>query len=176
MSVPDGVRQQLRETLGAIADQIGWLSLPSTDKSRQYEAWTRDPEIGGLIARFIPLGDVRVYLKDTLLKDFARHRLADDSVPRRVLGITPAAEVRRSYEKPHGRQLKDGRIISWGQASAWKAILMITYERAYGVRHLKPFGVALTHAVGTYKQPKTRQMVERAAHALGIERVVWLEQ
>jgi len=176
MSLPDHIRQQLRDNLWETADRISWLSLSPSDKSRYYEAWTRDPEIGGLIARYIPIGDVRVYLKDTLLKDFARHRLADDSMPARVLGIAESVGVARRYVKPHGRQLDDGRIISWGPASAWKAILMTTYERAYADSRLKAFGVVLTHAVGRYKQGKVRQMVERAARRLGIKLLAWVEQ
>jgi hypothetical protein len=175
MSVPDEVRQQLRDKLWEIADRVGWLSLSTTEKSRHYEAWTRDPEVGGVIAHYIPLGDVRVYVKDTLLKDFARFRLADGAMPCRVLGLTDAVVVVRNYVKPHGRQLKDGRIISWGRATAWKAILMATYERAYPDARLKPYGIALTHAVGRYKEIKVRNMVERAAQKLGIERLVWVE-
>jgi len=177
MSVPEQVRQQLKDKLWQTADQIGWLSLSPTDKSRHYENWTRDPEIGGLIAKFIPIGDVRVYLKDTLLKDFALQRLGDGSTPCRVLGITERDKIAKKFVKPHGRQLQDGRIISWGRASAWKAILMATYERTYAEgKHAKAFGITLTHAVGRYKETKFRQMVERAAHELRIEKVVWLEQ
>jgi hypothetical protein len=175
MNVPDQVRQRLRDKLWETADHIDWLTLSSAEKSRHYEAWTRDPEVGGVIAHYIPLGDVRVYLKDTLLKDFARFRLADGAMPFRVLGLCDAVEVVCTYVKPHGRQLKDGRIISWGRAVAWKAILMATYERAYPEARLKPYGIALTHAVGRYKEVKVRNMVERAAHNLGIQRLAWVE-
>lgn len=175
MSVPDNVREEMRRKLWKEAEQMGWLSLSPTVKSKQYEVWTRDPHIGGVIARYISLGDVRVYLKDTLLKDFAQHRLADDAMPYRVLGIPLTAEVVKSYVKPHGRRFRDGRIICWGRASAWKATLMTAHERAYGVKGLKVVGVILTHAVGRYKEPKVRAMIEQAARKLGVERVVWSE-
>jgi hypothetical protein len=152
MSVPDQIRQELKAKLWKIADQVGWLTLSATEKSRHYEDWTRDPDVGGLVARYIPLGDVRVYVKDTLLKDFARFRLADEGMPCRVLRVSATIEVARNYVKPHGRQLKDGRIICWGRATAWKTILMAAYERAYSQGGLKPYGVALTHAVGRYKE------------------------
>jgi hypothetical protein len=175
MSVPESVRQNLRQKLWQTADELDWLSLTSTAKSQYYEAWTRDPTIGGLLARYIPLGDVRVYIKDTLLKDFLQNRLSNDSLAYRALGIDGSAKAAKSYVKPHGRLLEDGRIICWGRAAAWKAILMATYERAYGGQRLKAFGAVLTHAVGRYKETKTREMVEQAAKSLGIERIMWRE-
>ena len=173
MNVPDQVREELRTKLWEIADELDWVSLSPTVKSKYYEIWTRDPAIGGLLSRYIDLGYVRVYLKDTLLKDFAQHRLADQAGPSRMLDIPATAEVAKSYVKPHGRRFKDGRIICWGKASAWKSILMAAYERAYGEKNFKAHGVILTHAAGRYSEPKTRGMVEAAAERLGIDRVVW---
>jgi len=175
MSVPDKVREDLRRKLWKEAEQIGWLNLSPTVKSKQYEAWARDATIGGVISRYISLGDVRVYLKDTLLKDYAQHRLADDAMPYRVLGIPLKTEVGKSYVKPHGRRFRDGRIICWGRASAWKAILMTAHERAYREKGSKVFGVILTHAVGRYKEPNVRAMIEQATYKLGVERLIWSE-
>src|SRR3990170_4641413 len=79
MSVPDTVREQLRRQLWHIADRIGWIHLPPAQKSRHYEDWTRDPAIGGILARYIDMGQVRVYLKDSLLKDYLKHSLADEA-------------------------------------------------------------------------------------------------
>ncbi|MEA3212362.1 MAG: hypothetical protein QOE70_5419 [Chthoniobacter sp.] len=175
MSVPDNIRLELRDALWKVADTLDWLSMPQVNKTKHYEAWTRDPKIGGLIARFIPLSDVRVYLKDSLLKHYAQHRLADEAMPCRVLGISPELEIAQTFVKPHGRCLRDGRVICWGQASSWKALLMATFERAYTPTGRRPFAAILTHAVGRYKEPKLRQMVETAAKKLQIERVVWIE-
>lgn len=175
MSVPDIVRQELREKLWAFADGLNWVSLSTTAKSRQYEAWTRDPKIGGVLSRYIPLSDVRVYLKDTLLKGFSQDRLSDDSVPYMLLGVSRNDEITERYIKPHGRALRDGRLICWGKASSWKAVVMAAYERAYAKKNLRAFGVIFTHAVGRYHQAATREMIEEAAQKLGIERVSWVE-
>jgi hypothetical protein len=175
MSVPDSVRQTLRNALWESADNLRWPNLSTTAKSRQYEAWTRDPNIGGVLSRYIPLSDVRVYLKDTLLKGFAQDRLSDDSMPRRMLGLSVHEKVVAKYTKPHGQVLKDGRIICWGRAASWKTILMAAYERAHEDRELKAFGVILTDAVGRYAEIKTRKIVEDAAHRLGVQKVVWVE-
>lgn len=124
---------------------------------------------------YISLSDVRVYLKDTLRKDYSRHKHADGALILRVLGLSDAPTV-RSYIKPHGRRFADGRIVCWGRANAWKNVLMAAYERAYSARGDKPFAAVLTRALGQYHQPSVRKMVECAATKLGIERVVWLEQ
>ena len=175
MNVPDNVREELKTKLWKLADEIGWMTLSTTIKSKYYEMWTRDSGIGGILSRYISLGDVRVYLKDTLLKDFAQYRLQDHSMPCRVLRIPTSMEVAKVYVKPHGRRFCDGRIVCWGRAAAWKGILLAIHERAFVGKGFKPFAVILTHAVGRYKETKVRAMIEQAAEKLGIERLVWIE-
>jgi hypothetical protein len=175
MSVPDNIREEMRSKLYELADEKNWMCLSVAEKSATYDAWTRDPAVGGVLSRFIRLSDVRLYLKDSLLKDYARQKQADDTLINQVLGVG-GVDVVRSDIKPHGRTLKDGRIFTWGQANAWKTILMATYERAYNEQGGKAFAVVLTNAYGNFHQPSVRALVETAASRLGIERVVWLER
>lgn len=175
MSVPDQIREELRHRLYAFADDKDWMSLSVGEKSATYDAWTRDPAIGGVLSRFIRISDVRLYLKDSLLKDYARHRQADVELIRRILGVNDA-EILRTDIKPHGRILADGRVFAWGRANAWKTILMATFERAYNLEGGKPFAVVLTNACGQFCQPSTRALIETAATKLGISRVAWLER
>ncbi len=79
------------------------------------------------------------------------------------------------YEKPHGQRLADGRVICWGKAEDWKAILMALHERTYSRRGIKPFGVVLSQASGRFQDSHTRSLVEDAARKIGIEKVVWLD-
>lgn len=175
MNIPDSVREEVRNRVWAAADSMNWITLSVAAKSKQYEAWTREPTVGGLLSHYISLGDVRVCLKDTFLKDYARTRQSDATTAYRVLGFPHSCVVRKTYVKPHGRQLADGRIVCWGRASAWKAILMAAYERAAERDGLRPFAVLLMRAVDRYKQDKVRRMVEDAAKRLGIEKVHWVE-
>ncbi|HZE58889.1 MAG TPA: hypothetical protein VE031_13620 [Chthoniobacterales bacterium] len=175
MSVPDNIREQLRCRLYELADEKNWMSLSVAEKSATYDAWTRDPAVGGVLSRFIRVSDVRLYLKDSLLKDYARQKQADDTLVNHVLGVS-GAEVLRADIKPHGRVLADGRVFAWGRANAWKTILMATYERAHNEPGGKAFGVVLTNAFGQFHQPSVRTLIETAASKLGIERVVWLER
>lgn len=175
MTIPAHVRTEVRKRLWDIADDLGWASLPASTKARYYEHWTRDPSIGGILSRYIDRGQVRVYLKDTLLKGYARSRLADASRPFRILDIPDTARIVEEYIKPHGRRLDDGRIVCWGRADDWKLVLMAVYERAYSAKGARPFGVVLMMPVGRLYEVQVREMVEDAAGKLGIERLVWLD-
>jgi hypothetical protein len=168
------VREALRQRLWETADRIGWMSLSPVVKSKSYEDWTRDPQVGGLLARYIDRGQVRVYLKDTLLKDYVREHLADESRPFRVLGITDAAAV-EAYIKPHGRRLGDGRVICWGRAEDWKSVLMAVHERTYAKGNARPFAAVLMQPTGRLHEDHVRELIEDAAKKLGIERIVWLD-
>jgi hypothetical protein len=127
------------------------------------------------LARYIDRGQVRVYLKDTLLKDYGRERLADESRPFRVLDIAATTEVAEAYIKPHGRRLRDGRVISWGRADDWKSVLMAVHERAYAREDSRPFAAVLVQSGGRFHEPHVRAPIEDAASKLGIERLVWLD-
>ncbi len=175
MSVPDRMREQLRTQLWNLADQIGWADLSPSAKSHHYENWTLDPKIGGTLAHYIDKGQVRVYLKDTLLKDYSRKQSGDEARPFRILGIPPGTRVSENYIKPHGRRLHDGRVLCWGRAADWKGILLAVYERTYTNRGARSFAAVLSHAVGRYQEDKVRAMIEDAAKKLGIEGVSWLD-
>jgi hypothetical protein len=175
VSVPEEVRDSLKMRLWELADQIGWINLPTSQKSKQYENWTRNPEIGGLLGRFMDRGKVRLYIKDTLLKGYGLERSADPRRPLRVVGIEPTAEVLEEYVKPHGRRFGDGRIISWGRAEDWKSILMAVHERAFLCKGARPYAVVLAFADGRFREAANRSMVQAAADKLGVEKLVWLD-
>lgn len=175
MSVPDPTRTAIKEKLWQRADDIGWATLSSTDKTHLYEAWTKDPKIGGRLGRYMGQGQVRVYIKDTLLKDYTRSCLADHERPFRVLGIPEAAHVVEMYSKPHGRRLEDGRVICWGRADDWKTLLMALHERAFGNSHSYPHAAVFLYSVGRFHEIHIRALVENAATKLGIAKVIWLD-
>lgn len=175
MSVPDTLRQKLRSQVWCVADKIGWMDLSPGDKTTYYENWTSDPEIGGVLSRYIDKGHVRVYLKDTVLKEYVRLRLSDDARPLRILRIPKTAKIVETFEKPHGKRLSDGRVICWGRADDWKGVLMALHERTHARNGAKPFAAVLMRAIGKYAEPRVRRMIEAAARKLAVRRVVWLE-
>jgi hypothetical protein len=173
--VPDAVRTELKARLWRIADQLRWAGLAASDKASLYEQWTRDPTIGGVLARFMDARRVRVYLKDTLLKDYTRERLDDWSRVSRVLRIPSDDTVAETYIKPHGRRLRDGRIVCWGRAEAWRDVLLALHERGVLCDRARPYAAVFLHPVARFAEPRIRAMIEQAATKLGIEKVVWLE-
>lgn len=175
MSVPEDVRNELRTKLWGLADDLGWVRLSAGDKSKQYEAWTRQSDVGGLLGRYVDSGKVRVYIKDTLLKGYAQDRLAGSERPLRVAGVEDSTKMVEEYRKPHGRRLADGRIICWGRAEDWKTVLMALHERSFPMHETRRFAAVLMFADGRFREAELRVMVEDAARKLCIERLIWLD-
>jgi len=74
--IPDEIRRGLREKLWALADTLDWAKLDWYEKSSQYETWTRDPQVGGLLSNYMDQRRIRVYIKDTIMKGYVRSRQA----------------------------------------------------------------------------------------------------
>ncbi len=173
MNLPDSTRDNLRERMWRIADEIDWLALGPTEKSQYYENWTKDAEVGGVLQRYMAAGQVRVYIKDSLLKDYPRARRADQDKPFRMLGLDGKVGVTRVFIKPHGRMLADGRIVCWGRAADWKTILLAVFERSFTIRDANPHAAILTESAGRYSETGVRAVVIEAARRLGIETLIW---
>jgi hypothetical protein len=135
----------------------------------------RDEEVGGVLSRYIDPGNVRVYIKDTIMKPYGRDRIKDFPPILKLLGLPDDVNIVETYIKPHGRQLIDGKVISWGLSRDWKAILFAVFERAYVARSGVPFAAVIMFPTGKCQQPSYCQMIETAARRLGIERLIWYD-
>jgi hypothetical protein len=173
MNLPDTIRDSLLKRMWRIADEINWLALGPVEKTQYYENWTKDPQVGGVLQRYMPLGQVRVYIKDSLLKDYPQARRQNHEKPFRMLAIDGKTEIKRAFIKPHGRQLADGRIVCWGRAADWKSILFAVFERSFATRGTKPHAAVLTESAGKFSDPSARAIVIEAANRLGIEKLLW---
>jgi hypothetical protein len=176
MRVPDEVRDRLRELLWSRADEMGWSGLMDQERSKHYEQWTRDRDVGIVLAHYMDPRKVRVYIKDSLLKPYERARLSgtEQQILRR-LGIAAGGEVAQRYVKPHGIRFDDGRIVSWGNSRDWKLVAMAMYERAALSSNSSSFGMVLLESGKTAGAP-ARAIVRGAAERLGIERLEWIDQ
>lgn len=168
-SLPSDLKERLKQQLWDQADQMDWLSLTDRDRSDMYERWAVNRDIGTVLARYMDARQVRVYIKDSLMKAYIRGRMeASESLVYEVLGINKDAGVLRTFIKPHGKHLSDGRVLCWGSVRDWKLLLMSVYERSF-VDKAVPFaavfidrkGIALEHW----------PMIAEAATRLRIERV-----
>jgi actin-like ATPase involved in cell morphogenesis len=74
------------------------------------------------------------------------------------------------------RPLHDGRVICWGLAKNWKAIILAAYERAKRKGNGKPFTAVLMFPSGATRQEAERAMIEDVAKRLGVERLEWLDE
>jgi hypothetical protein len=174
MKIPEEIFTKIKNRLWAQADRDDWISLSDQQKSGFYEQWSTAKEVGVLLARFMEPAQVRVYLKDTIMKPYARERTSDAVPVLKAVGLNGDELSIKNYVKPHGRQLFDKRVVSWGQARDWKAILFAVYERAY--RSLgKPHAVVLFRATGKMAQPSERKLVEDLRKRLGIEKIIWVD-
>jgi hypothetical protein len=174
MNIPDKIRDEIKKKLWAEADRLEWAALSATDKAKYYSVWTETPDIGGKLAGFMDPRKVRVYIKDTLLKPYARERSSSDRPVLKVLGLKAETETVTTYIKPHGRRLADGREIAWSRASEWKATLMAIHERAFE-HHGRPFAAVFFESGSKHGEARSRATVEDAATKLGISRVVWID-
>lgn len=175
MSLPDAVRDRLRDLLWARAKELGWSDLPDSEKSKFYERWTREKEVGGALAYYMDARKVRVYIKDSLVKPYERSRLSrtEEQVLERV-GIDSGGEIEQRYIKPHGLRFPDGRIVCWGNSRDWKSIAMAMYEREASTPGASAYGMVLLES-GQTADPATRRLVQGAAGKLGVQRLEWLE-
>jgi hypothetical protein len=173
MRIPEEIRQGLRILLWARADELGWQNLSWVEKSPIYEHWTRDADVGGVLSRFMDARQLRVYIKDTLMKGYVRNRQADALPPLRMLSIS-TDQIAESFERPHGRRLRDGRLIVWGNAEDWKLVVTAVHERAYGRGNGVTHAVVLFQAFGKFQEVELRTLVEDAATRLGVGQVLWV--
>jgi hypothetical protein len=173
VSVPREIRKSIQDQLWKAADDVCWLSLPATSKSKWYDNWCAHPEIGGRLVRFMEAGQVRHYIKDAYLKRYARERKADPAIVLRVLGLPATVPIAERHIKPLGVELTDGRIIAWGQAKIWKSVLMALHERAFGREGVNPYAAVLSQTARFFEEEE-RHVVEDAGRKLGIEKLLWL--
>ena len=174
MSVPENFRTSLRDALWSKADELGWTFLNSNEKAIWYENWTKEEAIGGVLRRFMDAGQVRVYIKDSLLKEYTQFRLSDPARVYRVLQLDQQ-EPKESFEKPHGHLLLDGRVVCWGKADNWKTVLLATFERAFANASYSPFASVLLLSTGRYHDSSSRELVINVANRLSIQRLEWLD-
>lgn len=131
------------------AAALDWEHTSQTMRTRQYERWLEDPLVGGILGQWMSPSEMRVWLKDGPLKEFARARagLGDTAkyldehpfsakvIVARALGpgwslVTGSIDV-----KPPQCLVTDGSMTSrlfWGPEKDFKHLLwaaLMAWER-----------------------------------------------
>ncbi len=176
MAVAKDVRDNIRKKIWDKADELGWPGLSDIDRATWYENWSKDKDVGGVLAHFMDARKVRVYIKDSLLKPYMRTRLENGA--ENILlaaGLDhDRAPVKNTYEKPHGRLLTDGKVICWGHSRDWKSIVISVFERAHRLESGSPYAAVLVET-GRTTNTGAREMILEVGRRLGLDRVVWIE-
>jgi hypothetical protein len=174
VNVPKDLRDRVKAELWRRADELEWDSLGSAEKAKHYGHWTESETIGRALSVHMDPRAVRVYIKDTLLKDYGRQKLNDHQALVLRLLEREETEILRSHIKPHGLTLRDGSMVAWGRADDWKVVLGALFERAFthgdGGRT-----IVLFKAAPRYLGKSARALVEDAATRLGIDKCVWFD-
>lgn len=173
MKVPDAVHKRIQEKLWHLANSLNWPVRSDKEKSVLYEEWIRDEQIGGVLSRYVDDRSIRVYIKDTIMKPYGRERIKELAPILKLVGLPDDVTVAETYVKPHGRRLRDGKVICWGYSRDWKTILFAVFERAFLAKSGVPFAAVILHPTGKCQQPDYRVMVDTAARRLGITHIVW---
>ncbi len=173
MKVPDETHRKIESKLWSAADSLSWPTMSDLQKSALYEEWIQDAEVGEVLSRYIRPGNVRVYIKDTIMKPYGRERIKEFPPILKLLNLPEDTKTVKNYIKPHGRRLADGKVICWGLSRDWKAILFAVFERAFVIRKAVPYSAVIMFPTGKCQQPEYRRMIDTAATKMGIEKLVW---
>jgi hypothetical protein len=175
-ALPTDIRNNIRQKIWQKADELDWPRISDAERTVWYENWTTDKDVGGALSHFMDARRVRVYIKDSLLKPYLRSRLQHGWKQVQLAVNLDESEtlIRKSYDKPHGRQLLDGRIICWGNSREWKSILISVFERAYQVDVGIPYAAVMVET-GKTMNTGTREMVSDASQKLGLHHLAWID-
>jgi hypothetical protein len=175
MAVPKEIRDRIRQKIWEKADELDWSKMADLDRAAWYENWSKEKEVGGALAHFMDPRKVRVYIKDSLLKPYLRGRL-EDGADKALLAVGLAKEtsIIRSYDKPHGRLLLDGKVVCWGNSRDWKSIVISVFERAYRLESGTPYAAVLIET-GKTTNDGVRGMIKDVGTKLQLSHVVWIE-
>lgn len=173
--IPDKVATAIRELLWSQADELRWTQLSSVQKTALYEEWSKSPKVGRVLEGYLDGRNVRVYIKDVMMKPYGRIRMQDGTRVFALAGIDSSVRSVKDYVKPHGRLLSDGRILCWGPARDWKSIVLALHGRSYGNKRTRAFAAVLFDASGKLRQRQEQSLVEDASTRLGIERLIWAD-
>ncbi len=175
-AVPKEIRDRIRQKIWDKADELDWSRLSDLDRTTWYENWTKEKDVGGALAHFMDARKVRVYIKDSLLKPYLRGQHEDGA--EKVLltvGLShEASTIRKTYDKPHGRLLIDGKVICWGSSRDWKAIVISVFERAYRLEQGVPYAAVLIES-GRTTNPGVREMISLVGGRLGLLHTEWID-
>jgi len=165
--------KDVADRIFSIADQIDWTHLSITDRSKYYEAWAEDPEIGGRLSQIMDSSRIRVYLKDSIIGSYAKSKRTSLKPLLQNMNVTLGSNPIK-YIKPQALLCEGVRLYTLTEAKHWRVAITSAYERATDHPLLEKNLVIFTeHINGRFGPGKFRDMVEDIAGRLDVE-LWWL--
>ncbi|MBB5857643.1 DUF4365 domain-containing protein [Amycolatopsis umgeniensis] len=177
--MPKKVRAAVVSSAYRAADQVGWDQLPNVERSRLYSAWVDDPSIGGIMAPYFSKQSIRIWLKDSLMKEYVRAKEGvgpyaqfvtiryptPDEIVSAACGNGWFVESGSMTIKPSHCFATDGiyrRHIFWGEAASFENLIVAALAVAEG-ELLRPIVVILHRKNHSMEQKLTlRKLADRA--------------
>jgi hypothetical protein len=170
--VPDDVREELFQRICTEADDADWIHRSDANKAALYTRWAKSPSIGRALQDYMGPAEVHRYIKDTLIKNYVIQKMANPTLPLSILGLSDV-NIKKSWIKPHGVILTDGRIIAWSAAQEWKTTIFAVFERSKTERGGQAYAVVLFNAEGKFSDGALQGIGNDAAQRFGIQRIIW---
>lgn len=167
------IKKSVAKKVHSIADKIDWSHLTIPERQKCYEEWTDDPEIGGTLSKIIEPRRVRVYLKDTIMKEYAKSKRPE---LRKLLASLSYSynTVSKEYVKPISLFCDGNKMYTIAVAKEWKIALLSAFERGYEVKNIKEnLLFVIDHTSGRFVDNSFRELIEDASNRLGIK-IIWV--
>ena len=179
------------KALYASADNSYWSQLGPQDRSEQYDQWVEDPEIGGVLTRYMTPEAARSWLKDGPMKEYARSLRGEGRYAQfGRQGGTSVEEIVHyalgsHYEVVEGtRRVKPSRcaaddgngeqLVVWGDAKNFKNLQWSALRDSLelGV----PGTVVVLEPPGSPTDPGTALLFERVSSRCGLKVIFMAER
>jgi hypothetical protein len=156
-----------------LADKAGWKHLTNPERAKFYERWTHEQSIGGVLTKVMPQARVRVFLKDTVMREYIRNRNQSLRVLLGTMSVNVGHEA-KEFKNPQAILATDGHLYTLAAARDWKMALMTSYERSAELKEVRARTVFFTdHTSKRFTDASYRALIDGCGRRLGIE-VHWL--
>lgn len=182
--IPADVREAVIRHLYADAERLDWERLSVAEKSKQYENWLEDEEIGGELLRFkLSESAVRVWMKDGPMKEYSRAvlgvgpnasyvdhpRCTPDSVVQAALGaewvvVPESVEIKPARCRASGPEGE--KVVIWGKSEDFKYLVFAALELL--VSGAEKVSVAVVEALAKPTKKAERERMDQIAERCGV--------
>lgn len=167
------IKKNIAKKIHLIADKVDWSHLSIPERQKYYEEWTDDPNIGGVLSQIMEPRRIRVYLKDTIMKDYAKSKRPE---LRKLLGsLSYSCNVAiKEYIKPVGLLCDKNKLYTIAVAKEWKIALLSAFERGYEAKNVKEnILFIIDHTSGRFVDISYRKLIEDSSAKLGVK-IIWV--